>query len=72
MTQLLWQQRRASTEAILARIAADPAFRQQLRADPGQAVVAVGGSEQVLDSAEVVGYCKITCTYTCKITRRPK
>lgn len=66
--------RRAGADAILARIARDPAFRQQLRAAPAAALAALGDA-----GPEVVGYgksCKWTCSYTasrsCIITKIAK
>ena len=65
MNHSLSQQRRADVESILARIATDPTFRQQLQADPGQALPSVDGASAL----EVVGYCKVTCAYSCIVTR---
>ena len=62
----LSQQRRAGVDTVLSQIATDPAFRQQLRSDPGQALAALGQRD---DAAEVVGYCKYTCNWTCKRTK---
>ena len=68
MNHSLSQQRRADVASILARIATDPAFRQQLQANPVQALPSVDSASAL----EVVGYCKVTCAYTCKVTRIPK
>ncbi len=65
MNHSLSQQRRAGVEAILARIATDPSFRQQLQADPSRAFPSADGAEAL----EVVGYCKVTCAYSCIVTR---
>lgn len=74
------QQRRVADQ-ILDRIAADPAFHQQLLDNTAQALQSAGFT-QTLDAAEVTGYaapddiCKGTCGYrscgwTCLITCFP-
>lgn len=68
MSQSLSQQRRIGVEAILTRIAADPTFRLQLQADPSRALSSADSSA-ALEYVEVVGYCKVTCPYTCRVTR---
>ena len=70
MSHSLSQQRRAGVEAILARIAADPAFRQQIQANPSETIVSL---VHVDDAPEVKGF-RMACIskHTCRITRIPK
>ena len=56
-TQKTWQQRRAGVDEILARIASDATYRQQLLADPAAALPATG----LADEAEVSGYLAARC-----------
>ena len=72
MHRLPWQQRRVGVEAILTRIADDPAYRRQLQSDPGQSLVTVDVADELFGGDEVTGYCKVSCAYTCKVTRRPR
>ncbi len=70
--QTLSHQRRAGVDTVLARIATDPTFRQQLRAAPSAALAALGQAD---DAAEVKGYmgsCSWTCNWTCKRTKIEK
>jgi hypothetical protein len=68
------RRQRAGADTILARIASDPEFRQQLMATPGEALAALGHGD---DALEVVGYgcqgtCRWSCGPTCVTTRRTK
>ena len=56
-TQKKSQQRRAGVDELLARIAGDPAYRQELLADPAAALPEGG----VADEAEVSGYMAARC-----------
>ena len=73
MSPSLSQQRRAGVEAVLTRIAEDPTLRQQLQADPGQALAPISGLGAALEPAEVVGYGRCqSYKWTCRVTFIPK
>jgi hypothetical protein len=60
---------RDGAEAVLARIAADPAFRQRLHDDPSAALQGLAIDVTAEPTAEVFGLgCTKTCKHTCKFT----
>lgn len=59
--QRAWQRRRDGVEAILTRIASDPAYRQSIRTSPSLAIRDVGGVA-VDGSPDVVGMCFTSCS----------
>ena len=62
------RERRAGVEAVLERIAGDPAYRQQLRSDAAT-VLRDLAIDPTSETAEVVGFkCLKTCAHTCSIT----
>ena len=54
--------RRASVEAVLARIATDPGYRQNLKADPAAGIRALAINPMAEAPAEAFGLCRsVTC-----------
>lgn len=67
------RERRAGVEAVLARIAVDPTYRQQLRSDAATALLGLAIDPAAQTPAEVFGFkCLKTCRHTCSITWVPK
>ena len=67
------RERRAGVEAVLARIAADPGYRQHLRADAAAALRGLAIDPAAQTTAEVFGFrCTKTCKHTCSITYLPR
>jgi hypothetical protein len=60
------QQRRADVDAILTRIASDPAYRRQIQSDPSRVHDATSA---LLEPADVVGFSVCRCSgKTCKVS----
>ena len=69
------RERRASVEAVLARIATDPGYRQRLRADAAAALRGLAIDPAAETPAEVFGFgseCVKTCKHTCFASTFPK
>jgi hypothetical protein len=62
------QGRRAEAEAILARIAHEPGYRQRLLDSPAEALRALDIAATIDQAPEVVGHCRRTCQNTCAWT----